>query len=313
MIATDSDSILDRILSRATVADVLRVAGVSVPDNLKKPILCPLHAESRPSFHIQKSGKGYKCFGCGEGGVIKLAVALKLAPDKKSAVDLLAGLYGLAKPLGGHSIRVGRDQRPIAALQIREEAPSPVVTAEDKKALRKATEGCRLILGTPGAVYLVSRGFDSEALNQYDMRFHPSWQGRGEAVVFAGRDQSGKLIAAQGRVLSPGRGPKATSRGRVALGVFATPEALVRGLPGETKPIAITEAPLDAIALALNGLPSIATFGSSNRQAWLVDTLARRNVIIATDDDAAGDRAETEIRGWLRFGTHLTRLLLAAM
>jgi DNA primase len=58
----------------------------------------------------------------------------------------------------------------------------------------------------------------------------------------------------------------------------------------------------------MNGLSSIATFGAGNRQAWLVDALSGRDVVIATDDDRAGDEAERELRRWLRFGTEMTRM-----
>jgi hypothetical protein len=94
----------------------------------------------------------------------------------------------------------------------------------------------------------------------------------------------------------------------VSLGVFSTPLALKKGLNGDSGPVAITEAPLDAIALAMKELPSLALFGASNRQAWLVDSLAGRNVVIATDGDAAGDRAEKDLRDWLRHRTHKTRM-----
>jgi hypothetical protein len=98
------------------------------------------------------------------------------------------------------------------------------------------------------------------------------------------------------------------SRGRIALGVFSTPGGHGKGLYGQGGPVAIVESPLDAIALAQNGLAALALFGASNRQAWLVDVLSGRDVVIATDDDEAGEKAEREIRRWLRFGTHMTRI-----
>jgi DNA primase len=78
-----SVSILDEVLRVATVDDILRLAGVAVPENAKKPLLCPLHGERSPSFYRQRSGKGYRCQGCGaHGGVLELATALKLAPTR---------------------------------------------------------------------------------------------------------------------------------------------------------------------------------------------------------------------------------------
>jgi DNA primase len=75
-----SDSILDEVLARATIADVLDFAGIAPPQSEKKNIRCPLpeHADSEPSFSIQKSGRGWKCFGCGRfGGVVDLVLVVR--------------------------------------------------------------------------------------------------------------------------------------------------------------------------------------------------------------------------------------------
>lgn len=302
-----SDSIRDEVIAAATVDDILRIAGVAVPDNPKLAILCPLHTERSPSFLRQKSGKGYRCQACGKkGGVLDLPVALGLAKDKASAVDFLAEYYHISKSVLSGS-RPRRSVKPIE-LEIRAVASIPTPTNEEREHLRAAVQGCRPILGTPGEAYLKSRGLDPVFADACQVRYHPSWLGRGAAVVFPGRDRARRLVAAQGRFLRPVGGPKAMSRGKVALGVFSTPQALVKGLYGRSGPIAVTEAPLDALALAMNGLSSIATFGAGNRQAWLVATLSGRDVVIATDDDDAGEKAERELRKWLRFGTEMTRI-----
>jgi len=303
-----SDSLLDELLRVATVDDVLRLAGHEVPDNEKKPLCCPIHAERSPSFFRQRSGKGYRCQGCAaHGGVLDLVVALELAPTKPKAVDFLAAHYRIVKGLR-RGARSSRSARPIARFQIKSAAPITTLTAEESEELCSALRGGKPLIGSPGEEYLRSRGVDPVFAAEMRVGFHPAWMGRGPAVIFLGFDGIGNLACAQGRFLRPIDDVKTMSRGKVSLGVFSTPLALKKGLKGDSGPVAIAEAPLDAIALAMKGLPSIALFGASNRQAWLVDSLAGRNVVIATDGDVAGDKAEKDLRDWLRRRTHKTRM-----
>jgi hypothetical protein len=161
---------------------------------------------------------------------------------------------------------------------------------------------------TPGAEYLKSRGVDPVFADACRVRYHPSWLGRGEAVVFAGFDRAGHLVAAQGRFLSPTADPKTMSKGKIALAAFSTPNALVTHRRAEAGPVAIVEAPIDAIALAQVGLPAVALFGAYNRPAWLRRALAYRDCVIATDDDEAGNQAAESLRAWLDLSPRKVRL-----
>lgn len=58
--------------------------------------------------------------------------------------------------------------------------------------------------------------------------------------------------------------------------------------------IAITEAPIDALALAGAGLPAIALNGTSWPE-WLPEYLGGREVFIATDADDAGDKCAAKL------------------
>jgi DNA primase len=141
-----SESILDALLAVARVDDVLRLARVEVPGNEKAALRCPLHRESSPSFHRQKSGRGFKCFGCGaHGGVLDLVVALQLAPNRKGAVDMLVGLYGLAKGLSGNSVQAPHVPK-MFSLEVRTDAPLPTLSAEERRSLAEAVRACQPLL-----------------------------------------------------------------------------------------------------------------------------------------------------------------------
>ena len=82
------------IVDRVTVGDVLRLGGFEQP-NRHGFLLCPLHAERSPSFHVVGDGKGYRCHGCGaRGGILDLAVALGIAHDRAAAARWLEGIMG---------------------------------------------------------------------------------------------------------------------------------------------------------------------------------------------------------------------------
>lgn len=76
------------VADRATVADVLRFAGVRV--NARGFFLCPVHADQHASAHVIPSGRGWTCFACGaRGGILHAAVAFGLANDRAAAARFL--------------------------------------------------------------------------------------------------------------------------------------------------------------------------------------------------------------------------------
>ena len=303
-----SDSISDEVIRAATIADVLRLANIAPPENEKKPILCPLHAERTPSFHV-RDNKVFRCHGCNaDGGILELAIALKLAPDKARAIDFLAEHYGIEKSKPNTSKRV-RPRTSVPVELVRLTASEPILTAEEHVKLLEAIKDRRSILGTPGERYLKKvRGIEPDAADACGVRFHPNWLGYGEAIIFGGYDKDRNLVAAQGRYLSPSDDEKTRSRGKASFAVFATPGALETARDGLDGPVAIAEAPLDALALACCGLPALGLFGANMRPPWMRGKLAMRDVVIATDHDETGEKTVAELRAWLNSGTSTDRL-----
>ncbi len=307
---------LDAILAVATCADVLRLGSVAPPKDVRGAIICPLpgHHEASPSFCLQRSEQGFRCHGCGaHGGVLELVVALGLARDRGGAVELLGEQYRIPPDDKGDGSwkatrHVMQQRKVAAAFALPPNEPEREATSDDREALRSALRGREPLNGTPGASYLASRGLCAAAASVSDARFHPSWLGRGSAIVFAVRDLAGSVVAAQGRFLEPSMTPKAMTKGPVGLGVYATMGAL----DPRAEVVAIVEAPLDALSLAVCELPAIALCGSTNRPAWLRRELAFRAVVLATDADAAGDAAAEDLRAWLNLGTRCSRLVLPA-
>lgn len=159
------------------------------------------------------------------------------------------------------------------------------------------------LAGSPAADYLSSRGLSLELCETAGVRYAPDWHGR-PAALFPILDLSGREIAAQGRYLKPQPGrPNFYTEGPKSGGVFATPAAW------EADEITITEAPIDALSLALSGYSALALVGKSWPD-WLPAFIAstRKHVYLAFDADLpdskgmrAGDEAATKLAAALRY------------
>lgn len=290
------------VTEAATILDCFRLAKVEPPSNPRKLTRCPLpgHAERTASFHILPSLQGFKCFGCdAHGGMVAFLVAMNVASSNQEALFMLGDLHRIPREDGPGASFTQHRKRP---------APPPFVplppetrrayNPQDRQKLREALAGrCRLLTpqGATGADYLRMRGIAPDAADANDARFHPTWFGK-SAVVFAVRDERGSLVAAQGRFLDPNASPKSISMGLIGSGVFATLDAL------DAQLVAVTEAPLDALSLAACGLPAIALLGCGLKP-WLRRMLKFRRVILATDDDEAGNKTADTLRRELTFST----------
>jgi len=107
---------------------------------------------------------------------------------------------------------------------------------------------------------------------------------------------------ARGRFVDGGRYLKTQAAGRTSLGVFSTPDAM------KARVISIVEGPIDALSLALCGLPAVAMIGTSWAK-WLPEALVSKSVFIATDADDTGDKAAERLNKILAtFDCKLLRL-----
>jgi hypothetical protein len=211
----------------------------------------------------------------------------------------------------------------------------PTVKEDDKPLGMFSIGDCMPLAGTPGETYLLSRGL---TLDQCDgVLYSPNYGRRKEtperpafagvpAVVFpvrskpsrntdgssrdaegntdgsAGKLVKGKLVAAQGRIVKPWKeGPKMLTAGCLTSGVYATPGAWER----PTAPLAICEAPIDALTLASVGLDAIALCGCHRSlPEWVVSWLLFREVIyIAFDNDEPGNESAARLTEEIKTAT----------
>jgi hypothetical protein len=155
----------------------------------------------------------------------------------------------------------------------------------------------------PGAGYLKRRGIPNDVAEASDVRFANAWQDGRPAILFPLRAHDGTLVAVQARYVRGGpEDPRHDTTGPKSLGLFFTAGA------SNADPLAITEAPLDALALAAAGLPSLALCGKTPPAPLLVHCAFRR-VLVALDADQEGDEASKQLALHVRsMARHAERL-----
>lgn len=173
---------------------------------------------------------------------------------------------------------------------------------------RELWSGAVALADAPGAAYLARRGITAAASAAAEVRFHRHWPG-GAAIVFPICDRAGEIVAVQGRAV---RGVAKRTYGPKKLGVFAAPVFLSSGRalgPLQAEAIVITEAPIDALSLSSCGFPALALCGTSGPD-WLHLACGLRRVVLALDDDEAGQNASRALRAFLSpYGARCYRLL----
>jgi len=280
----------------AALEDALSLADLNAHDPHPKRFsretryCCPLPGcngkpidANHQSLSVNSEGL-WKCHRCGESG-------------------LIAEKWTKREEQPGHSRRAQRTRSRLRAMfEVKEppKAPDPEPNPAKADTLKKRLEGALPIPGTPAESYLLSRGLPASFTRKIRALYQPEWMHRREEnghwtsrvdrrVVFPIRDREQKLVAIQARAIDPDfTEPKAFTIGDKKRGLFATPGAL------EAEVLVITEAAIDALSLAACGVPAVALCGTSWPE-WLIDAAAFKVVLIAFDNDEAGNAAAEKL------------------
>lgn len=243
------------------------------------------------SGHGSGKEKRFCCPPCGKSVTRK---------HEDMAVNLRTGEYYCHVCKTGGIVREHLENMPPSPARFFPAPPPPeqpkAISTDDK--WRKWVAEAKPITGTPGAAYIESRGLSADVAERAGVRFGTWWkasdEGNGperfDAVIFPIHNEDGEIVAASARSIT---GNTKRTKGEKSQGVFMTsPDVL------KSERIGVTEAPIDALALAAAGIPAIAMCGTSWPE-WLIDALSGRDVLIATDDDKAGNEAAEKLHAEL--------------
>lgn len=275
-------------LKALSLADLESFDGRAPSGKTERRFLCLNCGSDKPrdaahrSLALNVPTGAYFCHRCGLKGVIKDNWEEKPTKTRKARTSAaLARAFTVTRtPEAAKEIK--NDSRAILSQIAREAIP---------------------IWGTNGQRYIEGRGIPAEVAVESGVLYTRNFYGR-EAIIFPMRDAEDNLIAYNGRFIdgkeSEGK-LKTQSAGKKSLGLFITPGAFGADC------VAVCEGVFDALSLHCCGLPAVAIVGTSS-PAHLPDELAFRCVLIATDNDAAGDAAADKLTEALRaFGSRVAR------
>ncbi|NLF79573.1 MAG: DNA primase [Clostridia bacterium] len=323
MAARIPQEILDELMSRA---DIVEIIGEYVPLQKKGRNyfgLCPFHNEDTPSFSVNPDKQFYKCFGCGEGGNI-IGFMMKIEnlgfPD---AVRRLADRYGIVIP--------EKDLTP-AQMAASQERQRLLQAHADAAAFYAAA----LPVSQAAAAYLKKRGVKPETAERFGLGFssESDWQAlpnhlkeRGyseEILIKAGlisksaktgrcfdkfhgrlifpiRDNQGAVIAFGGRALGDEQPKYLNSMGTPIYNKSSHLYALdiAASAIAREKTVYIMEGYMDVLTAHSYGLANaVASLGTAftDNQARLLSRLApqapeKLQVLLSFDGDGAGAKA----------------------
>lgn len=248
--------------------------------------LCLFCGDNKPrddahrSLSVNKKTGAWICHRCQEKGLIK---------EKWTE-----------RPIGIKSLK-GRAKAAIAkAFSLPPKHEPAKSESPTKPMMREKWAASIPLAGTQGATYLEGRSIPVSLADDAGVRYVSDWFRR-PAVLFPIYDRQGELVSVSGRFVDGRDDPKTQTAGPKSLGVFSTPDALSRSL------LAVVEAPIDALSLWAYGVPSIALIGTTGPE-WLPSALAFKKVLVATDDDEAGDNAAEKLEAELSSrGAHTFR------
>ena len=161
---TIPDNTIEEIRSRA---DIYEVVSEFVP--LKKAGknykgLCPFHSEKTPSFSVSPEKQIYHCFGCGAGGNVFKFLMEKEDLSFIDVVKRLALRYQVSIPESTYNSQGGASRNEREAL----------LNCNTLAAKYFASQLSHPQAGKAVREYLASRGFDDQAIEEFQLGWAPS-------------------------------------------------------------------------------------------------------------------------------------------
>lgn len=314
-----SDQQIEEIRGRVDIVDVVGryVALKRSGRNLMG--LCPFHQEKTPSFHVQREGQFYHCFGCKESGDVFSFVMKMEGLSFPEALEHLASVAG---------VQIQR-RAPSKAEQKRRR-DQDVLLQVNKQAALFFEQHLYAEVGRAAKAYLSSRGLDGKTARRFRLGYAPPrWDGLlGELrrqgfedsvlrqaglivtreenaepfdmfrhrVIFPIADVRGQIVGFGGRALDPQAKAKYLntpesplfSKGEHVYGLPQAKETIRR-----TRQVIVCEGYTDVVGLAKHGITNaVAALGTAftAEQAKLLSRWADE-VVLAFDADTAGRSA----------------------
>jgi DNA primase len=261
-----------------SIEDVLHQIGIEVHGGGKElACSCPFHADRHPSFSVNATSGLWICYSCGRGGSLPMLIQEVGDSDADPAV-ILRDIKHQAISSARHSVHY---EEPEAA-----PPPEPLFIFARYESY-----------GPVPAWALDSRSIDAAQAARYGLKWDKGW------VLpiwdpYVAEPQLGLLGYQWKRLSVVSNWPQEVKKSHTLFGL--------REQAGGT--IALVESPLDVVRMAMVGVSAVAAFGAyvSKDQLHLLVEAADR-IIVALDDDTAGNQQATKIYPYLARHVPTTR------
>ena len=158
------DSVIDEVLAKADIADVVGNYVSLKPRGSNLVGLCPFHDEKTPSFSVNPSRGIYRCFGaCQKGGnAIGFIMEIEYL-SYPEAIRFLADKYGVTIPESSNTAAEDKlKKRKERVSQILKEAAKFYYLSYQDERLAKDAKA-----------YAAKRGLDKETLDHFGIGYAP--------------------------------------------------------------------------------------------------------------------------------------------
>jgi len=305
------DNLIDTILARVDIVDVISEFLTLKRAGSNYKCLCPFHKERTPSFMVSPTKQIFKCFGCGEGGNVITFLRKHEKMSFAEAIEYLAKRAGVKLP------ELKRESGRYEALY--------KVNKWAEEFFRRCIEAKE---GEKARSYLARRGFEKEDIERFHLGYAPrGWEnllsqarragfsrevllqaglvveGEGgriydrfrERVIFPIFNLRGAVVGFGGRVLGDGE-PKYLNSPETP--IYRKGELLyglnwAKGAVRQKEFLILVEGYMDALSLIKAGIENVAaTLGTALTHEH-ARTILRfcRDVVLIYDGDEAGLRA----------------------
>ena len=337
------EEIVQEVLLRADVADVVgeHVLLKKTGENYKG--LCPFHDEKTPSFTVSP-GKGFfYCFGCQAKGNAAGFLMQQASVTFPEAIQMLASRYGVHIPKTGDAQYSDR-HKPLydllrAAAVFFHDALHRGPAGEAGRAFCRqrgisSDLAARFELGFAPQAWsalrqaMVQQGFSEELLVQGGLlierhepqhRVYDRFRGR---FVFPIHDRAGRPVAFGARALAEGAGndePKYLNspetpifrKGQILYGLHLSRQAM-----RQAEQVIVVEGYTDVLACHRQGVTNVVgTLGTAltERHVAQLRTAVKETVLVFDGDDAGGKAAERSIGLFLDAGIRVRIATLPAL
>lgn len=307
-----SDDIIEEIISRNDIVDVISQYVTLKRSGRNFLGLCPFHKEKTPSFSVSPDKQIFHCFGCGVGGNVVHFVSKIENLNFKESLEMLADKAGMALPTSNVEVDSKKQQLKEKVYKINEEVANfyhetlympiakPAQEYVKKRKLDNRTLKNFKIGYAPNGnnlyKFLKEKGFEEEEIlastlvKKYNNGYVDTFRNR---LMFPIMDIKNRVIAFGGRVLDSSLPKYINSPDTVVYNKGRNLYGLNVAKNAKTDNVIMVEGYMDCVSLHQRGIPNaVASLGTALTEAQ--GRLLRKyfeKVVISYDSDGAGQAA----------------------